>query len=169
MSFHPRIPVPAPTHTPAPARIGLPCPGSRWSRSGGEPPRAGIDILRTPAHALGVIDIVMARPLRSETVVVALDADRCGTGIVVVHDTTSPDAVVDVVDHLVTTPWRPHRPAVVVATVRARGTMVADDADRWLDADARCAAAAVELVEWFVIAGDGINCPRQLVGGPSRW
>ena len=41
-------------------------------------------------------------------------------------------------------------------------------ADRWLDLDEIAERSGVELVDWLVI-GDGVNRPRQLVNAPSRW
>jgi hypothetical protein len=133
-------------------------------------PRAGIDPITDEATALALLRLV-ACPTRHETILVLLDDDRRGMGLVVVSDTAEPDAVVEVADRVLDPAVHDGRvAAVVVATLRPGGgdSVTLGDADRWLELDDVADRCCVELVEWFVLAG-GVSRPRELVNAPPRW
>lgn len=134
-------------------------------------PRAGLDPIRSARAALGVVNLARSRPAACETIVVVLDADRCGRSIVVVEHTSEPNSFVEVVERLA---WiaaaQLPSPGLVVASVRPGGGVVDGDDCRWLEASDAAESVGVELVEWFVI-GDGAApvCPRDLLADPPRW
>lgn len=162
-------------------------------------PRAGVDPISSPEAALAVITTAMQRPLRHETVVLALDAERRGITVVVVDGTADPDAVVVVAECIATAaagatpaealvlatvrPGRPTRGSVGVDHVDhddhddvdsvGAGDVGNDDLDRWFEASDVVEGCGLELVEWFVICGDEsvqrIHCPRDDVGERPRW
>jgi hypothetical protein len=131
-------------------------------------PRGGVDPLRTADDALAIIDLARRVPVVHETIVLPLDAERRGANIVVVSDTTSPDAVVGVVECLALVAAGAFLPELVVASVRPGRPVELVDADRWLEIDAIARAHGVGLVEWFVLA-DTVGCPRDLLGAAARW
>ncbi|MDQ3738197.1 MAG: hypothetical protein M3337_03410 [Actinomycetota bacterium] len=153
-------------------------------------PRAGVDPISTPQAALAVISMAMQRPLRHETLVLALDAERRGVTVVVVDGTANPDAVV-VVGECIAMAVAGATPveALVLATVRPAGMsrglsggeatdigedeLGAGDLDRWFEASDVVEACGLELVEWFVINGgeniERIRCPRDDIGERPRW
>jgi hypothetical protein len=136
-------------------------------------PRAGIDPVDDPTTALAIIGLAMHRPRRAETIVVLLDAERRGVGIVVVAGTLEADAAVEIVEFLAGSAAAGGRVAAfVVASVRRPaadgGGCGRSDADRWLEMSDVAEAAGVELLEWFVV-DDAISCPRDLLGEPPRW
>ena len=140
-------------------------------------PRAGVDPIADDATALALLRVA-ASPTRYETIVVLLDAARCGIGLVVVSDTSDPDAVVDVTARILDPAVHAGQVgAVILASVRPTdgGGRCHDDlsddltdAERWLDLDRVATALDVDLVEWFVL-GAGVSRPRELVNAPPRW
>jgi hypothetical protein len=136
-------------------------------------PRAGVDPITDDATALALLRVA-ASPTRHETIVVLLDAARCGIGLVVVSDTSDPDAVVDVTARILDPAVHAGQVgAVILASVRptdgvGRSRDDLSDAERWLDLDRVATARDVDLVEWFVL-GAGVSRPRELVNAPPRW
>lgn len=137
-------------------------------------PRAGIDPIADPTTALGLLSVA-ACPTRHETILVLLDVTRRGLGLVVVSDTSDPDAVVDVAARVLDPAVHDGRvAAVIVASVRpGRHHLDLDDADRWLELDHVTSREGAELVEWFVLGssvlGSEVSCPRELLNAPPRW
>lgn len=132
-------------------------------------PRARLDPIDSPLCAMSAISALMGRPPRSETIVIALDAHRCGLAVIVITGTVAPDSFIDVID-IVRRSAGGGDPiaAVVVASVRPGGGIDERDIDRWLEASAMLDEGGVELVEWFVV-GDEVCCPRDLLGERPRW
>jgi len=131
-------------------------------------PRGGIDPIRSAEDALAVL--ALAAPFGHDTIVILLDADRCGTSVMVVTDTVDPDALFGVIAACVAAA-PPDTPieAMVVASSRPDGDVEPDDAHRWLEASDQCRAGGLELVEWFVLGRSGPQHPRELFGEPERW
>ncbi|MGH9132765.1 MAG: hypothetical protein ACRDZZ_02425 [Ilumatobacteraceae bacterium] len=133
------------------------------------PPRAGIDPIVSAESALAVVALAMHQPSRSETIALLLDHERRGVGVTVVSGTERPDDVIEVAECLTTVAAQvEHLGAIVLATVRPKGAMLDDDADRWCEMSDLASDAGIDLVEWFVI-GTTIECPRDLIGEPPRW
>lgn len=131
-------------------------------------PRGGIDPITCREDALAVL--ALGAPYGHDTIVIPLDADRCGGSVVVVTDTFEPDAMFRILDTFVAAGRdRPEIGGLILATSRPGGTVGLDDMHRWLEASDQCRAGGLELVEWFVIAGAGVACPRELFGEPERW
>jgi len=130
-------------------------------------PRGGIDPIRSAEDALAVLEL--AAPFGHDTIVILLDASRCGTSVMVVIDTTDPDALFGVVGVCVAAAPDTPIEAMVVASSRPNGDVEADDVHRWLEASDQCRAGGLELVEWFVLGRSGPKRPRELFGEPERW
>ena len=136
-------------------------------------PRAGRDPIADEATALAVFLTAAHLPARNETLVMLLDDRRRGIALVVVSGTREPDAVLQIAERVFDPAVHDRRVgAAVIASIRPGSHSVGDDpladADRWLDLDEIAERSGVELVDWLVI-GDGVNRPRQLVNAPSRW
>ena len=135
-------------------------------------PRAGIDTISCAETALLTLAMAIQQPLRAETVALLLDDQRRGVAVAVVSGTHQPDDVLEVVECFTRSATHGGRVgSIVVASVRpvtADETTVATDVDRWLEMSDIAEQAGVELLEWFVIAGD-VTCPRDQLGEPPRW
>jgi hypothetical protein len=131
-------------------------------------PRGGIDPIRSAADALAVL--ALAAPYGHDTIVILLDAEHRGSSILIVSDTDDLDAMFQVLDRcLAATRDRQEIVGLVLASSRPTGEVEPDDIHRWLEASDQCAAAGLELVEWFVLGRRGPQCPRSLFGEPERW
>lgn len=165
---------------PPPLRSGIrpgPPPVAGWPDERPLPrlprvPVANLDPIRSSADALALLSAVVRTPLCHETVVVLLDARRCGDTIVAVDDTehADPCLVLERICEAVTgSGVRAPVSAVVMASVRPGGTTRPGDVDTWLEASALTETFGIDLVEWFVVGPSGVECPRDLLGEPERW
>jgi hypothetical protein len=140
-------------------------------------PRAEVDRISTPAAAIQMVAMAIHRPLRHETIALALDGERRGVGVVVVTGTRQPDDVLEVVEYLTTPAVHEGRiGAIVIASVRPEapagagpGDRPVSDLDRWLEMSDIADDAGVELIEWFVVDRRQVTCPRDDLGEPPRW
>lgn len=132
-------------------------------------PRGGIDPIRSADDALAVL--ALAAPFGHDTILILLDAERCGSSIMIVTDTVDPDALFDVIDVCLAATAANGAPiaAVIVASSRPDGDVEPDDVHRWLEAGDQCRSGGIELIEWFVLGRSGPQCPRELFGEPDRW
>lgn len=134
-------------------------------------PRAGVDPIDTERAALAVINLVLEPPLHDDTIVIALDRERRGRSLMVVHGTNGHDDLFGVLEMLVEMDVE-ELDALIVATVRPPVVGVPDldplDVERWILASELVEESGLELVEWFVI-GAGVSCPRDLLPEPPRW
>ena len=134
-------------------------------------PGAGVDRIDSELVARSVLGLIVADPVRTETVVLLLDHERRGIGVLVVSGTVPLDSIFDVLD-VITSIELDELDGVVVASVRLPVPGIDDldecDVDRWLECSSMLEDAGIELVEWFVIGRD-VQCPRDLVGEPPRW
>ncbi len=131
-------------------------------------PRGGIDPIRSADDALAVL--ALAAPYGHDTIVILLDAERCGSSILIVTDTRDDDAVFGVIGKCLASAGQ-HGPfeAMIVASSRPDGDVEPDDVHRWLEASDQCRAGGLELVEWFVLGRSGPQRPREMFGEPDRW
>lgn len=129
------------------------------------------DPIRCAGDALRVVSMVIHRPLEAETVAFFLDDGNRSDTITIVSGTTEPDSIVAVAECMAMVGGQvPSLCGLVLATVRPHSPgLHPGDVHRWLDAEAVADAHGLELIEWFVIAPDGIACPRQLLGEAERW
>lgn len=139
-------------------------------------PRAGAPLAPAPApvrsatDALRVLLLATPPPLAAETLAFFLDDEGRGGVITIVSDTTDPTTVLPVAECLCrAAEGVPSASALVIASLRPGGTLLAADGERWRDLSRVAADHGVRLLEWFVIGGDGVHCPRELVGDPDRW
>ncbi|BAN03238.1 hypothetical protein [Ilumatobacter coccineus] len=132
-------------------------------------PRAHLDPIVTSHSAQLLLDRLIDLPHRHETLAVLLDGERRGVSIIAVGNTVDHDAVLDVAE-LVTESvrWSVDVDGVILASVRPGAGDELDDLERWAELSLRFDEAALELVEWYVI-GNGVSCPRALLGEPPRW
>jgi hypothetical protein len=132
-------------------------------------PRGGIDPIRSADDALAVL--ALAAPYGHDTIVILLDAEHRGSSIMIVTDTTDPDALFAVIDVCVSAAAADDVPieAMIVASSRPGGDVEADDVHRWLEAGDLCRSGGLELIEWFVLGRSGPQCPREMFGEPERW
>jgi hypothetical protein len=133
-------------------------------------PLAGEPIL-TPVDALRVVSMAIHRPLEAETIAFFLDDGNRSNTITIVSGTTQPDSIVAVAECMAVAASRsPTLCGVVLASVRPDTLgLLPGDIDRWLMVDAITEAHGIELVEWFIIDGAGVECPRDVLGEAERW
>jgi hypothetical protein len=119
-----------------------------------------------PPQALAVLRLARHHPARHETIVLLLDGERRGLGLIVVAGTDHPDAVITVVDRVCDPAVHDGRvSSVVVASVRPADV---HDPERWMELAWSAEQHGVELLEWFV--DDAVvSCPRDSLGAPRRW
>jgi hypothetical protein len=131
-------------------------------------PRGGIDPIRSAEDALAVL--ALAAPYGNDTIVIALDADRCGSSVTIITDTVDPDALFDVISIFVAAAASEQAiQALIVASSRPDGDVEHHDVHRWLEASDLSRAGGLELIEWFVLGRSGPRCPREMFGEPERW
>jgi DNA repair protein RadC len=131
-------------------------------------PRAGVDPIRGQGAAMRVVRLAMHDPPIAETILLLLDHEHRGVRLVVVTGTDGDDDVLDVVGRLGSMAAADEVDALVVASVRPGGGLQPADADRWLEMSDECELIGIELVEW-VIVGERVACPRDLLGESPRW
>lgn len=135
-------------------------------------PRAGVDLIGDGATAFAMLALSIHRPLRDETILLLLDETHCGRTIVVVTDTTQPDAVLEVVECITHSAPTDGLAAIVVGSVRpdddGSDAVEEADVDRWLEMSEIADSSGIELLEWFVI-GRSVRCPRDRLGESPRW
>ena len=120
--------------------------------------------------ALETILLAAHHPERPEVIVLLLAPDYVGHTVVVVDGTTSPDAVVEVLELIgesAAESGREH--AIVLASVRPGLGPLPGDVDRWLELSEMAGTYGCELLEWFVISDGVAWCPRDFVVEPPRW
>jgi hypothetical protein len=126
--------------------------------------------VRCAADALTVLSLAVRHPLQHETLAFLLDPHGMGGVVVAIEGTVDPDAVLDVVEIMARVGDRVQRmTSLVVATVRPKAGVLPGDVDRWLEASSVAELHGIELLEWYIVAPHGIECPRDLLGEPERW
>lgn len=136
----------------------------------GRAPRARLDPILSAADAMAVFSRQMSRPLCDETLVMFLDAKRCGSTLVTVSDTAEPFCVVDVAEAMaLCATENAEVEALVIASVRPGGGLLPGDDDLWLEAADVVDLCGLILIDWLVIGRHGTHSPRRELGLPSRW
>ena len=130
-------------------------------------PRAYVDPI-DDSGARALFMSVLSIPPQPESVILLLDAERCGSTMVNMAGTRHDDDIYDVAEIAAATAVACGCEAVVLASVRPGRPEDLSDAERWLDIDERFADVGVELVEWYVF-GRGVTSPRELIGEAARW
>lgn len=112
-------------------------------------------------------------PNDDDSLAVALLAgDHEILGVLLIDRIPIPDAIVEVVEHVlghgVLQRDLAEVSSVALASKRSSG---ADEVDgtRWTRLDDICEAAGVELVDWLVVTPTRVSFPRERLGLPSRW
>ena len=120
--------------------------------------------------ALGTILAAAHQPARPEVIVLLLTPDLLDPSVVVVDGTTSPDAVVEVMELVAEAAAEAGREhAIVIASVRPDDGPLPGDVDRWTELTDLADTHGCELVEWFVISDQVAWCPRDFLVEPPRW
>ncbi len=114
-------------------------------------PHGGRDPVRSASQLLGVAGLVAAVPAVDETIILPLDHDGIGRGIVVVSGTQVAAQMLDCVE-LVSRAVPGYRLAVV--SVRPSTPVDDHDIDLWCEACDLAAAHGGALVDWLVVSGD---------------
>ena len=135
-------------------------------------PRPRLDPMESWVDGLQVvlmtIDFEFRR--RHQVLVVTLDDVRRAHTVTRFRDAVEPFAVVDAVAHAVESAMvEVETSALLVASMRPDGGVGVDDLGYWHAIDALCDEVDIELVEWYVVGGRGVDLPRELCGVRSRW
>lgn len=139
-------------------------------RSSSRIPHAGRDPICSAGDALAVFSLQLTHPLSHETLVMFIDASGCGISLVTVSDTVVPDQVLDVVDTMaMLLADRPNVSGMVVASVRPRGGILADDDTLWFEATEAVESHGLALFDWLIIGRGGTRSMSDELGVPSRW
>jgi hypothetical protein len=145
-----------------------------FCRPGDEPDPDHVCIVpRLVDSAEAAIQTILASahdPAQSQVIAVLLDPDYIGHTVLVVDGTTSPDNVVEVMEHLAEAAAEAGREQVVVlASIRPDDGPLPGDVDRWIELSDLADTHGCELVEWFVIRDRVAWCPRDFLVEPPRW
>lgn len=133
-------------------------------------PRAYLDPITSGAAALSVVTAAISLPMQPETLAIWLDHEWLGGLITVVSGAGDPDAAVEVCEFLAQAgSHHPLMRGLILASVRPHSGLAAGDIDRWLDASDIMERHGLELIEWFIVGSSGVECPRDLLGEPTRW
>jgi hypothetical protein len=128
--------------------------------------------LSDAADALDLVEQVVDRPLRPETLVVLADDAHWAHTCFAVSGTAVPDDVTDIASLVVELAERePAIHAVLIASVRPARVdgSTRTDLDRGLELLELCEAAGLELLDWFVVSPDGASSLREASGLPLLW
>ena len=113
---------------------------------------------------------VAYQPPRPEVVVLLLTPDFLMHAVVIVDDTRSPDAVVEVIEFVAESAAQAGREEMlVVASIRPGDGPLPGDVDRWIELSDLADSHGCELLEWFVISDGVAWCPRDFLIEPPRW
>jgi hypothetical protein len=122
------------------------------------------------ADALDAVARLMSQPMSDEVIVLTLDRRRRPVTALVVHAADDHDAVLVALAHAIDNyDDAGSVVSVVAASTRTDSGVVPDDIDRWFEACVIAESRDVELIEWFVMSADAVECPRDLIGQPARW
>jgi hypothetical protein len=110
------------------------------------------------------------QPEQSQVIALLLDPDYIGHTALVVDGTTSPDAVIEVMELLGEAVAGAGREQVIVlASIRPGDGPLPGDADRWIELSDLADTHGCDVVEWFVISDRVAWCPRDFLAEPPRW
>lgn len=128
-------------------------------------PRPFIDPIDTLVEALGVLALAMPRPLVEGTLLLAMDRQRRGLGMVRSDATTSSG-----LHHLVGLMCRiPAVRSVVMVSLRSGDLIRPDDVDHLFSTITAMNNAGLTLCDWVVAGRGGLYCPRSLAGTANPW
>jgi hypothetical protein len=143
-------------------------------------PRPFLDTITSTAQALSVFSLTVARPFRTQSLVLLVDAARRGVGLhssqglVGLRD--NPTAAGRAIGHHVVSVASANPLAVgcFVMTIEPDASPSPDDAERWFAMADVCDRAGIVLIDWCVrgfatadalFAGQGaVWCPRHVAG-----
>ena len=131
-------------------------------------PHAGVDAVTHRRCALSVAALVIDVPIVAQCVLIALDDQRRGLGMVVVDDAGTPDDIIEVMTATSHAIHRSGARAIVAVSVRPDYPVTTGDEQRWNTLDAICTAADIHLVDWLIVS-DIISWQCPLVEVTSRW
>ena len=135
-------------------------------------PRAGIDPITDPATALSLLMSMADFPLAPQVVAIVVDSRRIGHRGLLVREAESLDSVLEVVEKVrdaIPEGGTPAASEVLLVSIRPDGRLDERDGDRWLEMCDLLEERRAGLLEWFVVTGAEVVCPRDLLGVPSRW
>lgn len=129
-------------------------------------PTAGVDPIDSRSEAIAAVSLVVSRPLRAETVVLTLDAEHRGVGMVAIDGTDGARSVETIAAHLDTVIAladlaqhalgisRDPTERVVIITVDPTGSTPHHRPDQL---DRLCEGAGVELLDWLALGPDTVT------------
>lgn len=127
-------------------------------------PDGGRDPVRSASQLLGVAGLVAAVPAVDETIILPLDHDGIGRGIVVISGTQAAAQMLDCVE-LVAQALPGYRLGVV--SVRPSTPLDDHDIDLWCEGCELATAHGGELVDWLVVSGnDARSVPNHFGFAP---
>ncbi|MFZ4720645.1 MAG: hypothetical protein ACOYMR_14550 [Ilumatobacteraceae bacterium] len=133
--------------------------------------------IRSTADALWLLRRAHAIPLKQSTLGFLLDDDGIGGKVFEFEHPPHDDLLFVIAGSLAQAGAERGLTSLVLASVRLGtrhgrsflGDLLPGDVDRWLEASSICEGHGIRLLDWFVIGHGGIQCPRDLLGEPSRW
>lgn len=128
-------------------------------------PRPFLDPIDSLVEALGVVSLAVPRPLSDGTIVLTMDPQRRGLGMVrtAVITPAVMHGLVGVVCQI------PRAASVVIVSMRARHLIRPSDTDDLAAHSRVLSNAGLSLLDWIVVGRGGLYCPRSIAGDADPW
>ena len=128
-------------------------------------PRPLVDPISSLVEAVSVASLAVYRPLRCSSIIIAMNNQGCGQGIIVTQPVTKTSAhsLIGVCSGV------PNTTRITLISTRTRSPIDPDDAELLQHLVHLFNTAGITLVDWVVIGRGGLYCPRSLTDMPDPW
>lgn len=122
-------------------------------------PSPHIDPITTPQHALAVFSLALRRPLCPELLVIMLDSQFRGLGLLSFDIQASCLHALDQAVGLCSA--TDVATSLIVASVRPQSAHNSSDSYEWQMMRETCQRAGITALDWYVITRGGVTCPSR--------
>ena len=122
-------------------------------------PSPHIDPITTPQHALAVFSLAIRRPLCPELLVIMLDTQFCGVGLLSFDLDTPLSNVLDQAVGMCSA--TDVATSIIAASVKPQPAHVDADNSEWQFMRETCRRAGISALDWYVITSGAVTCPSR--------
>ncbi len=128
-------------------------------------PRPLVDPISCLIEAVGVASLAVRRPLRCGTIIISMNQNGCGQGIIATQPVTrkSAHSLIGLCSGV------PNTTRVVLVSTRTQPPINPDDVELLHHLTHLFSTAGITLVDWVVVGYGGLYCPRSLTDMPDPW